>query len=63
MYHQFSDKKLEDIIFDMEYKFSTGKLDITDFARLRLHLDTILKEHTILESFEEYDRPCKRSQS
>ncbi|AHA54297.1 hypothetical protein, partial [Emiliania huxleyi virus 18] len=46
-YQQFTDKKLEEIMFDMELKFSRGELSIEAFAKLRQYLMSILEKITI----------------
>ena len=45
MYHQFTDKTLEEIMFDMEMKFSRGELTIESFAKLRKYLMSILEKN------------------
>ncbi|AET42373.1 hypothetical protein EXVG_00450 [Emiliania huxleyi virus 202] len=45
MYQQFTDKKLEEIMFDMELKFSRGELSIEAFAKLRQYLMSILEKN------------------
>ncbi len=45
MYQQFTDKKLEEIMFDMELKFSRGELSIEAFAKLRLYLMSIIEKN------------------
>ncbi|AEO98081.1 hypothetical protein ELVG_00406 [Emiliania huxleyi virus 203] len=45
MYHQFTDKTLEEIVFEMEIKFSRGELTIEAFAKLRKYLMSILEKN------------------
>ncbi|AEO97596.1 hypothetical protein ENVG_00455 [Emiliania huxleyi virus 84] len=45
MYHPFTDKKLEEIVFEMELKFSRGELSIEAFATLRNYLMCILEKN------------------
>ena len=45
MYHPFTDKKLEEIVFEMELKFSKGELSIEAFATLRNYLMCILEKN------------------